>query len=628
MKQKLSSQNLAYLLNEAIQNFQKAKYEKSKIVLNILLEVDSKNFDALHLMAIILVKQEKLDEAIKYYDRALKLNTKNFELYSNKASCLRQLKLYDQSLANYDLALQLSPDNAITWRNKANLLREINKNSEAEVCENQANKLGEITPIDFYIKGNVHLKDNQFQKAIFCFNQALERNPHLIDALINRGAAYEKINNFKEALDNYDQVLKIRPEFPQILTNKAAVLSKLRRPKEALFFVNQALQLDPKYIPAWCNQAVIFEELGMLEDSIGSCDHALSIDPSNEIAYSNKASSLKNLNRFDEALENCNKAIELKPTFYTPIYNKALLNLHLKNYEQGWFDYDARVNLGRVNYGISIKNLPIWNSDPCESLLIYAEEGIGDEIFYARMLNKLGSGIKKITVQVDKRLIPVMKRSFPHIFFQPRGSKVDEKIYDAQIAIGSLPKVLEVNPALDKERPYLLHNVSLTKKIREFSLFEKNLVCGVSWRSNEKNGTKNINLKDLEPIISSSTCQFINLQYGDIQSELDQLDKNLNNKLNLIDDVDLFNDIEGLFSLVGACDFIVTTSNITAHVAGAIGKECYLLAPYSQGRIWYWHQEKVSTWYPSIQIFSQSKSLDWSQAIHSVCSILHSKVLN
>jgi hypothetical protein len=244
------------------------------------------------------------------------------------------------------------------------------------------------------------------------------------------------------------------------------------------------------------------------------------------------------------------------------------------------------------------------------------------------MLNKIRKDVNHITVLIHKKNIPILKNSFPKILFLPRESKVDKNLYDAQILIASLPNLLALNPFIQRKQPFLKDNEALTLKVRQTSPFNKGYVCGISWRSSEKNGHKNVKLKDFEKIFTSSNCQFVNLQYGDIKSELSQLDKNTQEKLKIVDSIDLFNDIEGLFSLVAACDLVVTTSNITAHVAGSIGKECILLAPYSQGRIWYWHQEQISTWYPSIRIFSQDSSLSWAGALDSALSVLKNKTSN
>ena len=72
-------------------------------------------------------------------------------------------------------------------------------------------------------------------------------------------------------------------------------------------------------------------------------------------------------------------------------------------------------------------------------------------------------------------------------------------------------------------------------------------------------------------------------------------------------------------ALIEACDIVITISNVTAHIAGALGKKVFLMVPYSKGRIWYWHEGlKQSLWYPSIQIFTQTKSGDWSVPISEI----------
>jgi tetratricopeptide (TPR) repeat protein len=628
MKQILSSQNLSYLLKQAILCYEKAEFDKSLKLLTSVLKADAKNFDALHLSGVILAKQKKFELAIRYYEKAIKINSKNYEIHSNKASCLRELKQYDKSLACYDRSIELNPNNPIALQNKANLLREIKKNTQADLFEKKANQLNETLQINFYEKGNIHLNNNENYLAIKCFDEALKKDPHLTNALINRGNAFEKLKKYSEALDNYAQALRLQPNSPQILSNKAAVLHKLGQTNEALNDLDLAINLDSKYLAAWLNKSVILEEMGDLESAIKCCNQVILIDSKNEIAYSNRSSALKNQNRMDEALKNCDIAIQLNPNFYTPIFNKALINLHLKKFHEGWIDYEVRTKLGRSFYIVPPADLPIWKGKACNSLLIYGEEGVGDEIFFSRMLKKISNDVNQITVLVHRKNIPTLSRSFPKILFLPRESNINKNSYDSQILVGSLPKILGDTLTLNNETPYLKNDIYLTNQIRVDNQFNKSFICGLSWRSSEKNGQKNIKLRDLEKIITLANCQFVNLQYGDIKSELSQLDKNSQEKLKLIDSIDLFNDIEGLFSLVAACDLVITTSNVTAHVAGAIGKECILLAPYSQGRIWYWHQEQISSWYPTIRIFSQDSSLSWAGALDSALSVLKNKTSN
>ena len=84
-------------------------------------------------------------------------------------------------------------------------------------------------------------------------------------------------------------------------------------------------------------------------------------------------------------------------------------------------------------------------------------------------------------------------------------------------------------------------------------------------------------------------------------------------------DVDTFNDIDDLAALVDACDVIVTISNTTAHLAGALGKPVFLMLPYAIGRFWCWQADRSDAlWYPDVRIFRQPKEGDWASVIRDV----------
>jgi len=76
---------------------------------------------------------------------------------------------------------------------------------------------------------------------------------------------------------------------------------------------------------------------------------------------------------------------------------------------------------------------------------------------------------------------------------------------------------------------------------------------------------------------------------------------------------------EGVVSLMSVCDIVLTTCNVTAHLAGALGKTGGVLVPASKGKIWYWGiQESQSRWYPSLRIFNQISPSSWIEPIEAV----------
>ncbi len=186
-----------------------------------------------------------------------------------------------------------------------------------------------------------------------------------------------------------------------------------------------------------------------------------------------------------------------------------------------------------------------------------------------------------------------------------------------------------VTPDMISHRnPYLIDNDLLTKTLKNRLSHKKRLRCGIAWKSsNEKIGkNKSILLSDLKDIFLVNNYEFINLQYGDTRVEINDLEKSYGNKLTTIDGIDLFNDLDGLLSIIQTCDLIVTTSNVTAHFAGALGKTTLLLVPYAAGRIWYWHEEERSSWYPSISLYSQDQNFEWKNAIKDVAFRLEDEI--
>jgi len=92
-------------------------------------------------------------------------------------------------------------------------------------------------------------------------------------------------------------------------------------------------------------------------------------------------------------------------------------------------------------------------------------------------------------------------------------------------------------------------------------------------------------------------------------------------------DIDNFNDLGRLAALINACDFVVTTSNVTAHIAGALNKKTYLIIPETKVRVWYWGtNENSSLWYPSIKILRSDNLKDWKTPIKNLLDLLSQEI--
>ena len=150
------------------------------------------------------------------------------------------------------------------------------------------------------------------------------------------------------------------------------------------------------------------------------------------------------------------------------------------------------------------------------------------------------------------------------------------------------------------------------------------LVCGLSWDSKnaETGRPKRMQLTELLPALQTPNVRFVDLQYGNTQAERQSLLDKHGIDIAHFDDVDNFQDIDKLAAMIQTCDMVITVSNSTAHLAGAIGKPTLVMLP-QHSPLWYWHLDSmISPWYPSVTLLRQTNAGDWRPVITRVSSIL------
>ena len=128
-----------------------------------------------------------------------------------------------------------------------------------------------------------------------------------------------------------------------------------------------------------------------------------------------------------------------------------------------------------------------------------------------------------------------------------------------------------------------------------------------------------MSLEDLKDLLLLPDITFVDLQYTDTSEERASFKDRYGVEILKLEEIDNFNDIDGLASLIDACDQVVSVSNTTVHIAGSIGKETYLMLPQGKGRLWYWSKEKEqSIWYKSVQVIEQTQIGCWKNVVENI----------
>jgi ADP-heptose:LPS heptosyltransferase len=157
---------------------------------------------------------------------------------------------------------------------------------------------------------------------------------------------------------------------------------------------------------------------------------------------------------------------------------------------------------------------------------------------------------------------------------------------------------------------------------------EQKLICGVAWKSknNSFSDSKSICANQLASLLRLPGTHFINLQYSVDPEDLEVFSHH-QSPVYTLEDLDTFNDLDGLAAAIMACDVVITISNTTAHISGALGKETLLLLPHAVGKYWYWNEYQCrNLWYHNIKVFQQRIEGDWSYPLAELQKYLELKI--
>jgi hypothetical protein len=353
-----------------------------------------------------------------------------------------------------------------------------------------------------------------------------------------------------------------------------------------------------------------------------SCAIALKPDSGKILHHRGKA--LEQLGMFVSSEREFSRAVIAAPNAYEAMFGLAQINLRRLNLPSGWTWYERRWQAESLFDGVP-RPLYLRNSRPRVSslpecsgrrVLVWAEQGVGDELMFGTMLKEFGGYCGRLLVEVDRRLLPLYRRSFgDEVEWIERGVEVEESRYDLQIPIGSLG--LHLRPSVESFAGhgggYLVADRERAERLRaSLGVSSEERLVGLSWRSaSPKTGIRrSLGLLELIEALRGPGVRFVSLQYGSVGEEIEEVYRRSGVRVLECAEVDNFTDLDGLASLLWGCDEVVTVGNATAHLAGSIGKRAHVLLPYVAE--WRWmHEGQQSVWYDSVRLYRQRERGQW-----------------
>ena len=539
------------------------------------------------------------------------------EAWLERVRALRTQGRLDEALAAARRALELAPRHAGAWFGLGAVLDE---RGDAVGAANAYRQALEIDPSHAHAWSNYGcVLGLQGDRAgeIAAYRRALAADPRLAPVWSNLGNALRESRSHEEAVEACRRATQIDPALSSGWSNLGSALHDAGRYDESIAASRTALRLDPRLPVAWNNLGSALRSVGRHEEAVEAHERAVQGEPDNAAFHFNFGITLQHAGRADDAIARLRRALERDPANADAHTELSLALLGSGQLAEGWREYEwrwkrpgapARRHAGRA-----------WDGDCSKPrrLLLWSEQGIGDQILYASMIPELVNSALRITAEVDPRLAALFRRSLTGVSVVPRQDPglIAPGQYDCQSPLAGLGRWLR--PGLDafpRDGGYLKAEPERANAFgSRLSAFGAGRRVGLSWSSAnpEFGDRKSTVLVAWTPLLRVPGISFIDLQYGDTARERAALERE-GLQIAHLDDVDLYQDVDGLAALCAACDLVITVSNVTAHVAGALGKPVWLLAPRARGRLWYWFAGRSdSPWYPSMRIYSQPALGDW-----------------
>jgi tetratricopeptide (TPR) repeat protein len=585
---------------------------------------DTEAAEAHYRAAMASCEQGRIAEGIELARKSIALDPGKARTHRLLGTAFLHAGRPADALASLEQAVALAPDSAPAHGGRADALSALGQLSEAVEAYDRALALRPDSVEDWCNRGAALFELGRYEEAIGNCDRIIALAPDFAQGHFNRANALARLGRHGEAIAGYDAALAIDPRLADAHNNRANVLDVFGRPEDALLGLERALAVEPGHRGALITRARILNRLGRPAEALASADLALARSRDDFEALLARGDALTALDRFEEAVAGFEAAIAVDPQAVKAKWNKSLLCLGLGRLADGWALYEHRWAAASGLVPRPYRQ-PRWNGQPLDgTLLLWSEQGLGDEILHSSMVADAATRADgAVVLEVEPRLVPLFARSFAGIEVVPQHLALYAGRVDAQAPLGGLGQYLRPDFGSFPDRPqgYLVADAVRSAELRKRLGGQAQTVIGLSWisRAPASGEAKSARLADLATLLGLPGCRFVDLQYGDTLAERSALKRELGFEVERIADIDNMHDIDGLAALITACDLVVTVSNTTAHLAGALGRPTWVLVPHGHARMWYWHRDRSdSPWYPRLAVRRQQRGQPWADLVAAV----------
>jgi len=578
---KLSYDQILTLYNEK-------KYDEALILAEKLLTANSESYTLLSLLGAISLNLKDTIGAKYYFNQSISINPHFADAYNNLGLLHMGFKEFEIAVDYFHKAVEVKPDFTESYKNLGKIYKITDKPSEAieyykKAFETNKKDISSINEVGLILK-----QYEKYDEAMSYFDKAISIYPNYV-SYGNRGNNKAAMGDFDGAIKDLKIALTHNDKSAECWNNIGSALNEKGLPSEALPYLNKAIELNPDYSDAYNNLGIANEFLKNREVSIGYFKKSVEIDPTNDDAS----------------------------TFLSYYhFTNGEYDLFKKRYKSRLFKKKSRqaipLNIAKPYYEAESLNE--------KNIVLYDEQGIGDEIFFVSLLDEFRKNISNnITIVCSDRAKEIFNLSLSdvEVFTRKEINNLNYQ-FDYEMPIGSCMEFIDYknNPIFPFDK-YL----EPSKVLKDF--WKKELkrnfngkIIGICWKGGKRSGQiqkRTIQLKDILKNLPIDG-NYINLQYGDVEEDILEAEKETGRKIINFSEVNPLSEIDHQFAIISNLDHVITVQGTTVHMAGALSiPTTTLLSVCPDFR--YLNEGKKSFFYKSVENLRQTDISDWKPVL-------------
>lgn len=612
-----------------------------------MLNADPHNPKLFVLLGNTLQQAGRMDEAIAAFQHAARLKPDFQEAHNNLGIAFKAVNKLEESVASFRKAAACDGDAAIVLNNLGCTLLDQGQEEQAAEAYRRSIAANPDYADAYSNLGVVLARQKHCSEAVDAYRRAIVLRPDYVDAHRNLTGLLVALERPLEALPHCLKLVELEPDNATFMGYLGVLMGELGRHRDAVIACRKALQMDPTLLVAYATIIAAHSSLNEHDDALRLACHYVEHAPDDPDAYCAFAMALQYTGRWDDALAMCGKAIALAPDNPTllhtmgriahaagtmdaalDIYERAialaperaklrwdqsLALLLAGRYREGWSAFEVRWDVNQLRVDNRNFTQPAWNGEDLagKTILLHAEQGMGDTIQFIRY----AAGVARRGGRVVAQVQPLLKRLVASAAGVDAVVAYKEPLphFDVYCPMLSLPRIFETDLDTVPDAQGYLHPEPAARAQWLNRLGpRKGLRIGLIWAGNpthRNDSNRSMRLEQFMPALTMPGLEWFSLQVGQAEADLRQLPAGMIR--NLVPDIMDFADTAAALSTL---DLLVTVDTSSAHLAGALGQNVWVMLPFAPD--WRWMLGREDTpWYDSMRLFRQTELGNWAPVV-------------